>query len=254
LQQLEDEYRQDYRGERRERMLRSLTNVHGVVERQFQRREGFGVIRSLDMWPRREVLEFPEPEPIPQRPSSDDPGSLPLWTQIPTLPPSGDELQTLHREGQLSFIDPRSLGVVPNRSTGKQAVGFQAHGFRSRPQLERTAGPAWQVTEVELVSLLKETSPAVYQSDHLPNLEHITHDDVPLRPLDAFESRALERLQRGEDVVIDDHPDEIRVFGSLRAIHQCQDCHSVDRGALLGAFTYRLRPPMPAMPAASELH
>ncbi|MDZ4684822.1 MAG: hypothetical protein SH850_06990 [Planctomycetaceae bacterium] len=250
LDDLEFEYDRGQGGYRREAMLRSLADVHGTVERQFHQREGFGVIRSLAMWPRQEVLELPEPEPIPQSPPSSDPGSLPAWTEFPaTLPPNSAELHDLHRQGQLSFVDPRSLGFVDVRQAVPmtQAVGFQAHAFRTRPQLPSigTSRVQWQVTEVELVSLLKETSPAVYQSDHLPNLEHISHNDVPLRPLDAFETSALSRLQHGEDVVIDDHPGEIRVLGSLRAVRQCLDCHSVNRGTLLGAFTYRLQPPTP---------
>lgn len=244
LADIEAEYN-GYRNYRREGMLRSLTDVHGAVEREFHRREGFGVVRSLNMWPRQEVLELPEPEPMPQPLLSSDAGSLPLAAGFdPPRPPHLGDLQGLHRQGQLSFIDPQSLGYVDRTQHGPQAVGFQAHGFRTRPELERNQ--PWRVTEVELVSLLKDTSPAVYQSDRLPNLKHVAHDDVPLRPLDEFEQSALERLHHGEDVVIDQHPAEIRVLGSLRAIRQCLDCHSVERGTLLGAFTYRLRPVVPA--------
>jgi hypothetical protein len=39
--------------------------------------------------------------------------------------------------------------------------------------------------------------------------------------------------------------DRIRMVGSVRAAKDCLDCHSVDRGHLLGAFTYELVPEQP---------
>ena len=52
--------------------------------------------------------------------------------------------------------------------------------------------------------------------------------------LDDFESDALRRLRRGDELVVDERPDELRMLGSLRAAKQCIECHTVQRGDLLG--------------------
>ena len=61
------------------------------------------------------------------------------------------------------------------------------------------------------------------------------------RPLDEFESAALPVLERGEDLVKEVKENELRVLGSIRAMKQCLTCHDVQRGDLLGAFTYVLK-------------
>jgi len=45
--------------------------------------------------------------------------------------------------------------------------------------------------------------------------------------------------------MIDDSADRIRMVGSLRAAKNCLDCHSVQRGELLGAQTYEIVPVRP---------
>ena len=72
-------------------------------------------------------------------------------------------------------------------------------------------------------------------------MDEVANDDVPTRPLNTFEADALQRLRTEEDLVISSEGSEYRMLGSLRAANQCLDCHSVDRGTLLGAFSYQLR-------------
>ena len=91
---------------------------------------------------------------------------------------------------------------------------------------------------LELVSLLKHAKPAVYVSRNLPNMEELS--DVPTRPLNSFEQAALERLHKGMDVINKASLNKIEMIGSLRASKQCMQCHDVQRGALLGAFSYEL--------------
>jgi hypothetical protein len=88
----------------------------------------------------------------------------------------------------------------------------------------------------------------VYVLDHLPRMDQLAGDDVPTRLLDEFETSALARLRTAEDVVIDDSAAPVRMLGSLRAAKLCRDCHSVQRGELLGAFTYFLHPDGAAKP------
>ena len=65
--------------------------------------------------------------------------------------------------------------------------------------------------------------------------------DLEMRDLTSFEDKALKRLYAGEDIVSESTDHKIKMFGSLRASNDCRECHSsVDRGELLGAFSYEL--------------
>jgi hypothetical protein len=66
--------------------------------------------------------------------------------------------------------------------------------------------------------------------------------DKSIRPLDAFEMTALTELRSGADLHIGEGGDVGRFLGAIRSTKQCIECHGGERGALLGAFTYRLRP------------
>ncbi len=46
----------------------------------------------------------------------------------------------------------------------------------------------------------------------------------------------------GEDLFLRSTEAGVRMVGSLRAANQCVKCHDGQRGDLLGAFSYRLRP------------
>src|SRR5258708_39906209 len=105
------------------------------------------------------------------------------------------------------------------------------------PKLE--APLRWIVQDLELVSLLKHDEPVAYVSKNLPRMDELR--EAKTRPLDAFERDALEVLRRGEDLKVQNASREIRMLGSIRAVKQCLQCHEVERGDLLGAFSYRLR-------------
>ena len=93
---------------------------------------------------------------------------------------------------------------------------------------------------LELVSLLKFDEPRVYVLDHLPRMDQLSHNNAPTRPLNSFESEALQKLRADEDIVVSFQETKYRMLGSLRAAKKCLDCHSVQRGDLLGAFSYDL--------------
>lgn len=102
--------------------------------------------------------------------------------------------------------------------------------------------------------MLKHDRPMVYVSKNLPNMNELR--DAPVRELDAFEQQALTSLIEGEDLVTDVQPGRIRALGSLRAMRQCLQCHEVERGTLLGAFSYeflRDSPPKKAEPDDDDL-
>jgi hypothetical protein len=91
------------------------------------------------------------------------------------------------------------------------------------------------------VSLLKFDEPRVYVLDHLPRMDQLSAENVPTRALDEFETKALAKLWSDEDVVVENNGDDYRMLGSLRAAKQCLECHTAERGELLGAFSYSLR-------------
>jgi hypothetical protein len=133
-----------------------------------------------------------------------------------------------------------------------KVIGFVSHGFHEPQWVGREAPPAWVLERLELVSLLKFDEPRVYVLDHLPRMDQLSGDDVPTRPLDEFETSALKRLRTDEDVVTADEGEHVRMLGSLRAAMPCQECHSVHRGELLGAFTYVLHPDEGFEPSAQD--
>ena len=51
-------------------------------------------------------------------------------------------------------------------------------------------------------------------------------------------SDGLATLRKGEDLYVR----EDRMLGSIRSTKQCIACHGGERGVLLGAFSYTLRP------------
>jgi hypothetical protein len=79
----------------------------------------------------------------------------------------------------------------------------------------------------------------VYVAEHLPRMEML--GAAPTRELVAFETRALRELASGASLVSEGRPGELRMLGPVRAGDRCARCHAVNRGALLGAFSYTLR-------------
>ena len=61
------------------------------------------------------------------------------------------------------------------------------------------------------------------------------------RPLDGFEASSLEKLRRGEYLLVAEAPEGVRMLGAIRSVKQCTNCHGGERGDLLGAFSYTLR-------------
>lgn len=96
----------------------------------------------------------------------------------------------------------------------------------------------WKVNRLELVSLVVHDKPVVYASENLPKMDELTGHET--RPMNAFESDALEQILKGEDLVTSATVNRIEMLGSVRATKSCVECHSTKRGELLGAFSYEL--------------
>jgi hypothetical protein len=209
-----------------------LRLFHAGVHRRFDETEGFGVSRMGELTPDKLVLPA-EPDPLPTEP----PDTLryePLAG--PSDVPDVKRLQGAHVEARDSFLWPTAFGYVRDR---EHVAGFASHAFRRplEPRVESPRGAvAWNLTRLQLVSLLKHETPRVYESGELPNMERLAA--VPTRALTDFEQAALLQLVTERDVVTEDGPHRIQMLGSLRASKACQQCHEVPMGTLLGAFSY----------------
>jgi hypothetical protein len=216
-----------------DRMAR-LRRLHEDRVWLFIRGPGFGAGRMLFV-PSEETLRkgqrerrlIPQPGPFPL---SDEPidAASPARTA-----PADDKLFTLHVSGVADFVHPRGFGFLKDR---RHVAGFQAHQFSEAPEpTER-----WRVQRLDLVGLLLHPQPVAYLCDHLPRMDELRQ--APTRSLDAFETAGLESLRRGEDLHVVSTPGGLRMLGAIRSARQCVECHDGQRGHLLGAFSYTLRP------------
>ncbi|MFN0052176.1 MAG: hypothetical protein ACKV0T_08290 [Planctomycetales bacterium] len=241
-----------YWGRFRERALPSLLRAHRGFVSDFIQEDGFGVVRTRRLPARREYIDLSEPPELelpaltPSTPDESPSESVLAAlgqdaAQVPTAPPPPPlkKLTTDHLRNLLDFVNPDGFGYVINR---QKVIGFQSHGFRKIPTVPaaNTDTARWEIERFELVSLLKHDPPAAYVSRHVPRMEELR--DAPTRPLDPFELDGLSRLREGEELVVSQGTDELRMLGALRAFSECLRCHQVKADELLGAFSYRLRP------------
>jgi hypothetical protein len=208
-----------------------LKQLHEDTLRTFVSSPGFGQMR-LAFRPSRFWLNYrlrrnpPIEQPRPPMLSAGV-GENEPWKLLPPEP----ELEEIHQESVIDFVNPTGFGYVKDR---KHVAGFQPHQFGETPRGGRT------VASVELLGLLLHPEPVVYVSPHLPNMEELR--GAPTRPLDRFEAAGLEAIQRGEDLFVGETPTGVRMLGAIRNASQCLQCHQGNRGDLLGAFSYRLEP------------
>lgn len=212
--------------EQRDRRAFALSSLHRYWVHSFINSPGFGLVR---LQPR--FGDLPARQPGPRDISQ--PGSLP--TAQPSRDPLSSDspadrllIEAEHRNNVVDFVNPLGFGSVRDRS---HAIGFQEHSFSEPPKLP-------QLRRIELVSLLLHAPPAVYVSENLPRMDKMR--DFPTRALDGFEQESLRTLQRGEDLVLKEQPEHIRMLGAIRSLEQCIKCHGGERGDLLGAFSYVL--------------
>jgi hypothetical protein len=140
--------------------------------------------------------------------------------------PADDKRRSMHGLAREHFINALGFGVF-------RMVYFQNErgGYTADPAIDR----------VELVSLLTSSEPNAYVIDDMatPRIAKV----AKRRPLDTFESAALDAVRRGENLVYSP-VDPTRMFGAIRAYPQCLRCHTdKNEDDLLGAFTYWLKQP-----------
>lgn len=225
---------------------RNLEDLHRSYVHHFVNSPGFGVgrmiradYRRLDL-PYYQVPQAPESLTLPP-PAYDDPNREKdyhdPWADgkaTTSVGPSRDNLQKFHIDGLFNFSNHGHFGYIRNRN---EVAGFRPHRFSAMPTFDRAS--AWKLDSLELISLLKHAEPVAYVSRELPRMDKLR--EAPVRPLTEHERAMLDGLRRGEDLQVRSVPDRIRMLGAIRAAEQCQRCHEVERGALLGAFSYKLR-------------
>jgi hypothetical protein len=205
----------------------ALRELHENADRYFARAAGFGVMRM------RSVSEYAlKLDPRPEI-------KLPLPIDLAEINPLPTQLVDKHRKSMLDFVEPDRLGYVRARDS---VSGFESHGFATLPHSfsQGNSNGYWQVVRMELVSLLRHDEPRVYVAHVLPQMDELA--DVPHRPLNTFEQSALPELTTNEDIIVDLRPDRIQMLGAIRAGKKCLDCHTGQRGDLLGAFSYEIAP------------
>ena len=213
-----------------------LRLIHNEEYERFVRAAGFGPVRmirpraeSIANAPLRDI-EFDD-----LTPANDD---APQDWRAGREGEASDSIGSAHEISRRDFFDPEGFGYI---QTPRIAVaGFIEHAFHHNPLANNNRLSKWRLQRLELVSLLKFDGPRVYVLDHLPRMDQLSSDTTPTRELNEFEASALEKLRSDEDLVVQNEGAEYQMLGSLRAAKQCLDCHNVQRGDLLGAFSYRL--------------
>jgi hypothetical protein len=238
--------------------VRALALLHEHFVEEFIDSPGFGVTRRVGR-PSTYFIELPANAPI-LLPAPDikelsasaempEPVQPPQAGTVTASRPDAKSLRDMHAFGVVDFVNAKGFGFVRDRD---HVAGFQEHQFRRMPQLtdENQKSSRWQIRRLELVSLLKYDEPAVYVSEHLPRMDELR--EAPTRPLNAFEKSELSDLRRGQDLRIQPNGDGIWMLGSIRALKACLGCHHGQRGDLLGAFSYKLRPERPGSQVAIQ--
>ena len=227
----------------------SLRMLHEEEVATFVGKPGFGLRRMEPPGPTYLPYAQPAEMPLAENDTATSSDELPIALPATELQaevrriylPSEATMNSVHFANQGAFLPVTSFGFVKSKN---QVAGFNAHSirqmhrihsFRRKPWYTKPK-EAWVIHRLELVSLLKHKKPRVYVSRNLPSMDELTESET--RPLNRFETSSLSDLYAGEDVVTSGSLNRLQMFGSLRATKQCLECHDVERGALLGAFSY----------------
>jgi hypothetical protein len=209
----------------------ALRDVHQEAVKKFSETEGLGV-RRIPIFSKEMIDQLKRSDEVPLQPEI---VGTTVAEPAATAEKIEDALKMLHRAGIGDFASPQDFGYVTD--DGKRAAGFVPHRFTKTPP----ADPRLRLKRIDLVGLLLHPKPVVYVSDKLPRMEELTA--APTRSPDDFEAKAMESLQKGAPLVVRETETGLRMVGAIRAATQCTACHGVQRGELLGAFSYRFEQP-----------
>lgn len=226
----------------RNRRTSALRRVHDREYERFVRSLGFGPIRmsSVSRW----SIDLPEIVDVgfaaAERKAERGHQLLaPLYSDEARyeFDSSPRSLPDLFKRSYLDFLNPATFGWA---AEPKKVAGFEPHAFRFPIPQVSIKSQTYAIRRLELIGLLTSDEPRVYVMDHLPRMDKIAESEVPTRPLNEFEASALKKLIDGEDLVIDEQPNQIKMVGALRSFESCASCHDSRTGDLMGAFSYEL--------------
>jgi hypothetical protein len=226
VKRLDDQDGRLYR--RRHDRAWALEQLHEQTAQQFARAAGFGISRMPYVTAMKIELQ-------PRMPLS-----MPAPVTISPINSEFASLSELHNNATYNFVDPNRMGYVRSR---REVSGFESHGLSSLVSDDYYCAkrqPDWEVTRLELVSLLRHDERRVYVAKSLPEMDKLA--EVPTRELNSFELAALPKLATQQDAVVNPGINRIEMLGALRAGNTCLECHQGPRGKLLGAFSYELVP------------
>ena len=230
----------------------SLKKLHSSEVESFVNRKGFGFARRPPMGasPKALLLQPIEQYQLsPIKLTSDHYGSTSVKLQpgrgldhVNGLPKSGT-IELLHNTSRKLFSSGQSVGYVKDI---ENVAGFKPHQLEYSDKWkgsvfqaeDKVASDQWHINRIELVGMLLNDRPLVYiaQQGELPTMEDI--GDRETRELSEFETRGLEAFADGHDTYISASLNRIEMMGALRAADSCLQCHDVQRGEVLGAFSY----------------
>ena len=133
--------------------------------------------------------------------------------------------------GSVSLPDDLTRGPTGD---GPFLFGFRPHGMTRAPG--DPLRPEWVLRRIELIGLVTWDEPVAYPSESLPRMEGAAGRET--RALTPFEAGALSRLSGDRWLIAEETGDRLRALGALPAAAACAECHGVEEGRLLGAFSY----------------
>jgi hypothetical protein len=237
-------------GDNESSKVAELRDIHESYVTDFVNSPGFGVVRMLGKNANSAfgtVGDFIwlEGAGIPLPADYEDPSLLEQFRDLAQAGtttynelPARDTFFDMHQNGLVDFVNRDGFGYIQDR---KHVAGFRPHRFGITPSLVpyTEINYRWELRRLDLISMLKHEEPVAYISDHLPQMKQLRA--APVRSLDEIEKKMLRAIQGGEDLQVAWAGDRIRMVGSIRAARQCVKCHDVNRGDLLGAFSYKFQ-------------
>ncbi|TWT80942.1 hypothetical protein CA13_23890 [Planctomycetes bacterium CA13] len=137
---------------------------------------------------------------------------------------------------------PTQIETTKSKTTTDVPASLGSHmpmhfiGFRHlTPKPTNDSSFQWDLDEIQLVSI---ENAQVYVLEERVSNTPLQVETTLTRDYDAFENQAIQRMEDGDDVVVENHDGKVRMLGALRCEKACARCHK-EPNRLLGAFTYR---------------
>jgi hypothetical protein len=135
------------------------------------------------------------------------------------------EIERLHLISMMTFATPALAGKKTTADKGHVVANLKLPSN-------------WRLHSLGLVGLLLHKQPVVYTTTNEVRMQDLAR--TKKRAIDFLEEAGLDDLRRGEDFYVREKDGELRMLGAIRATQQCMKCHDVERGHLLGAFSYTM--------------